>query len=148
MPYCDLRKGRYSAHGMTYHITTVTKGRAPLCADFTLGRVVVRQIKRLQDEGHADTLCFVVMPEHLHWLMVLRGGALSDGVRRLKGRTAQVLGRPVWQPSFYDHAFREDEDLRILARYIVANPLRAGLVERIADYPLWNSVWLDGALSG
>jgi putative transposase len=95
MPYCDLRKGRYSAHGMTYHITTVTKGRAPLCADFTLGRVVVRQIKRLQDEGHADTLCFVVMPEHLHWLMVLRGGTLSDGVRRLKGRTAQVLGRPV-----------------------------------------------------
>jgi len=28
------------------------------------------------------------------------------------------------------------------ARYIVANPLRAGLVERLGDYPLWDAVWL------
>lgn len=25
---------------------------------------------------------------------------------------------------------------------IVANPLRAGLVDRIADYPFWNAVWM------
>jgi len=29
-----------------------------------------------------------------------------------------------------------------MARYIVANPLRAGLVERIGDYPLWDATWL------
>jgi hypothetical protein len=29
-----------------------------------------------------------------------------------------------------------------LARYIVANPLRAGLVEHLGDYPHWDAVWL------
>ena len=42
----------------------------------------------------------------------------------------------------------EDEDMRAMARYIVANPLRASLVEHIGDYPLWDAVWLDEALSG
>ncbi|MGH8412134.1 MAG: REP-associated tyrosine transposase, partial [Pseudomonas sp.] len=37
---------------------------------------------------------------------------------------------------------RRDEDLPAVARYIVANPLRAGLVEKIGDYPLWDAVWL------
>ena len=38
---------------------------------------------------------------------------------------------------------RRDEDLRGLARYIVANPLRAQLVQRIGDYPHWDAMWLD-----
>jgi hypothetical protein len=29
-----------------------------------------------------------------------------------------------------------------MARYIIANPLRAGLVDRIGDYPLWDAMWL------
>ena len=29
-----------------------------------------------------------------------------------------------------------------LARYVVANPLRAGLVEKLGDYPLWDAVWV------
>ena len=38
--------------------------------------------------------------------------------------------------------------MRAMARYIVANPLRARMVERLGDYPLWDAVWLDEALSG
>jgi len=30
----------------------------------------------------------------------------------------------------------------MIARYIVANPLRAGLVSRVGDYPLWDACWL------
>jgi hypothetical protein len=37
---------------------------------------------------------------------------------------------------------RSDDDLQDMARYVVANPLRAGLVARIGDYPFWNAVWL------
>jgi hypothetical protein len=29
-----------------------------------------------------------------------------------------------------------------IARYIVGNPLQAGLVDRIGDYPHWDAVWL------
>lgn len=31
---------------------------------------------------------------------------------------------------------------------MVANPLRANLVDTIGDYPLWDAAWLDDTLSG
>ena len=69
-------------------------------------------------------------------------------INRLKSASSRhanrVLGQrgAIWQKSFHDHALRADEDLRMVARYIVANPLRAGLVEQINDYPFWNAFWL------
>lgn len=48
----------------------------------------------------------------------------------------------VWQRGFHDRALRQEEDLIATARYVVANPLRAGLVDRIGDYPWWDAVWL------
>jgi hypothetical protein len=29
-----------------------------------------------------------------------------------------------------------------MARYVVANPLRAGLVQKLGDYPLWDAIWV------
>ena len=48
----------------------------------------------------------------------------------------------LWQRGYHDRALRRDEDLKAAARYIVMNPLRAGLVKRPGDYPLWDAVWL------
>jgi REP element-mobilizing transposase RayT len=89
------------------------------------------------------------MSDHLHWLFVL--GTVHDlgnVVRALKGRTARAVNRklhragPVWQAAYYDRALRSDEDLRTVARYIVTNPVRARLVNRPGDYPLWDACWL------
>jgi len=148
MTYNNLRTGRVSQSGMVYHITTVTQSRTPYFASLDNGRKVVRQLMALQAEGRAETLCYVLMPDHLHWLIVLHDGKLSEVVHLLKGRSAHAIGHAVWQANYYDHAVRQDEDLRKMARYIVANPLRANLVERIGDYSLWDAVWLDDALSG
>ena len=73
---------------------------------------------------------------------------LAGVVCRLKSASARstnaALGRSgaVWARAFHDHALRCDEDLLALARYIVANPVRAGLVRRVGDYPFWNAIWL------
>jgi REP element-mobilizing transposase RayT len=48
----------------------------------------------------------------------------------------------IWQRGFYDRSIRKEDDLIDIARYIVANPVRAGLVTSIRDYPLWDSIWL------
>jgi REP element-mobilizing transposase RayT len=143
MPYTDLRKGRFSHPGMVYHLTTVTKNRTPYFNDLVNGRKIVQQLMELQEDETAETLCFVLMPDHLHWLMVLRKGTLSQVMRLLKGRSAHAIGKgAIWQANYYDHAIRQEEDLREIARYIVANPLRAGLVEKINDYSLWDAVWV------
>lgn len=148
MTYNNLRTGRVSQLGMAYHITAVTQNRTPCFASLDNGRKVVRQLMALQAEGRAETLCYVLMPDHLHWLMVLHEGRLSEAVHLLKGRSAHAIGHAVWQANYHDHAVRQDEDLRKMARYIVANPLRANLVEWIGDYSLWDAVWLDETLSG
>lgn len=90
------------------------------------------------------------MPDHLHWLVQLDEVlGLADLARRFKSVSAlrinRRLGRsgPIWKPGYYDHLIRDDENLRDAARYIVANPLRAGLVERLGEYPLWDAVWLE-----
>ena len=69
-------------------------------------------------------------------------------MRRLKGRSARgintQLGRTgtVWQTGFHDHALRNNENMQDIARYVIANPLRAGLVRQIGDYALWDAAWL------
>jgi REP element-mobilizing transposase RayT len=74
MTYNDLRKGRCSEIGRAYHVTAVTRGRERVFGDFWAGRIVARELRRLQEEGRAETLCFMVMPDHVHWLMVVREG--------------------------------------------------------------------------
>ncbi|PUE13003.1 hypothetical protein B9Z33_05885 [Limnohabitans sp. T6-20] len=83
------------------------------------------------------------MPDHLHWLMQL-GEEVDLGrcVQGVKSLVSRELGQPIWQPGFHDRAMRKDEDLQALARYIVTNPLRAGLVKRVGDYPHWDAMWL------
>jgi hypothetical protein len=48
----------------------------------------------------------------------------------------------VWQTGYHDHALRREEDIVQVSRYVVANPLRAGLVELLGDYPLWDAAFL------
>ena len=60
---------------------------------------------------------------------------------------ARVFGiNPLWQTGFHDRALRDDEDLRVAARYVVANPLRAGLVTEAGHHRHWWSAWGVDAL--
>jgi putative transposase len=139
----DLRKGRVSLPGQVYHVITVTLDRKPVFADLRPARVLINALREAQARGEATALAFVVMPDHLHWLLQLEAVAsLSNVVSAIKAVTAHGLGGRVWQSGFHDHALRQEEDLAKLARYIVANPLRAGLVERVGDYSHWDAVWL------
>jgi REP element-mobilizing transposase RayT len=66
----------------------------------------------------------------------------------LKGRSSQRINKylkrkgPVWSKAFHDHALRKEEDIVATARYIVSNPIRAGLVAHIGEYSLWDAVWI------
>jgi putative transposase len=139
----NLRRGRVSLSGQIYHITTVTLGREPVFSDLLNARLLITSLRQAQVRDEASTLAFVVMPDHLHWLMQLGDGqSLSRVVSAVKAVTSHQLGKGIWQRGFHDHALRSDEDLVEVARYIIANPLRAGLVEHLGDYPHWDAVWL------
>jgi REP element-mobilizing transposase RayT len=143
-----LRKGRFSEANRSYLLTTIVHERKPLFAEWKIARLLVTELRIAEEYGKVDSLAWVVMPDHLHWLVTLKSGNLPTLMQRIKGRSAISINRAlrsqgqIWQKGFHDHALRKDEDLQSVARYIVANPLRAGLVERVGDYPLWDAIWL------
>ncbi|WP_283189557.1 transposase [Pseudomonas sp. PMCC200344] len=144
-----LRTGRYSEAGQVYLLTAVVLNREPLFRDFKNGRLVVDAFITAEREGFATSLAWVVMPDHFHWLIELQNTQLPKLMARTKSRIAVTLNRSVgrqgsvWQHAYHDRAIRKEEDLQAqaVARYIVANPLRAGLVEKVGDYPLWDAIW-------
>ena len=145
----NLRKGRSSESERIYLVTTVTKARLACFADLALGRIVVNSLRWCDGNGLSETWCFVVMPDHLHWLFGLVGDrSLTELIGNVKRLTASKIDRRcgrsggMWQPGFHDHAIRHNEDLRSVARYVVLNPVRAGLVSTLRDYPLWDAKWL------
>lgn len=139
----NLRKGRVSLPNHAYLVTIVTTFRKPVFTSFPAARLAVRCF---HDEGvarHAQTLAFVVMPDHVHWLLQLgEDGNLSETVRLYKAKVSFILQQRIWQRGFHDHALRDDEELRDIARYIIANPVRAGLVKSAGEYSHWDAIWL------
>lgn len=143
-----LRRGRVSEPGRLYVLTSIVSGRQPLFTDFWLARLLVEQFRYIESSGLASSLAWVIMPDHFHWLIELKQGTLAALMRRLKSRSTCFLNKAsersgrLWQQGFHDRALRRDEDRKAAARYIVGNPLRAGLVTHVGDYPHWDCVWL------
>ncbi|PLR64936.1 transposase [Pseudomonas sp. QC2] len=143
-----LRHGRYSERGRSYLITIVVHHRQRLFTDLFLGRLLVAEFRQVHEPGLVDSMAWVIMPDHIHWLFELKQQTLAYVIRRIKSRSTLTTNRRraskerVWQPGYYDRAVRVEDDIRTMARYIVANPLRAGLVKRVGDYSLWDAARL------
>ncbi len=149
MPRNDLLKGRVSLPGQIYHITICTDQRRPWFESLEYSRLVILQMRKMHEEKMLYSMAWVLMPDHLHWLLQLTGNnELSAVIKRFKGSAARALNKKlgrsgsIWQRGFHDHALRHEEDIRQTARYIVANPLRAGIVESIGAYPHWDAIWM------
>ncbi len=137
----DLRKGRISLPGVCYFITTNVNDKRflipfPDGAEFVIGSLRwLRGNKRVWLGG------YVVMDNHVHFLIVLREGyALAGILGSFKTYTAarvnQLLKRAgiFWQEGYYDHAVRDDADFWGCLEYMHANPVKRGLVERPEEY--------------
>ncbi|WP_150306110.1 REP-associated tyrosine transposase [Pseudomonas saliphila] len=138
----SLRKGRRSEPGHYYLVTAVTLNRQPIFKDLESARLLIRILREASLRNQAQTWAFVVMPDHFHWLLQLEETSLSETIRRVKRVASAQLGKRVWQDGFHDRAVRGEENLKAMARYVIANPVRAGLVETVGDYPHWDAAWL------
>lgn len=100
----------------------------------------------------------VLLPDHFHTVWTLSPGDADFSLRMQKVKerfTKPFLAgggseavhtdserrygrRGVWQPRFWEHAVRDEADLKRCVDYAHWNPVKHGLVRRIADYP-WSS---------
>jgi REP element-mobilizing transposase RayT len=81
------------------------------------------------------------MPDHVH--LLLEGTSTEadfrEAMRQWKQQTAQAwkarTGQRLWQSGYYDRVLREWDDTRAVVRYLLQNPVRAGLVGPARDWP-------------
>jgi len=88
------------------------------------------------------------MPDHVHLLVEGRSVStdLLKFVKRMKQSSGQayshLMKQRLWQEGYYERVLRPADDAKAVARYIVSNPVRAGLVRVPLDYPYVGSdVW-------
>ena len=141
-----LRSHRQSIIDQNYCVTFVTKNRYPAFFQFNVARLIVNAMKFQDSRHYTKTFAFVVMPDHVHWLFQLKSHSLAKVLHSVKSFTATQVNFDLWQDGYFEHQLRKDEDLVKMSRYIVANPLRAGLVKNIGDYPFWSAIWINGEL--
>jgi putative transposase len=73
----------------------------------------------------------LLMPDHLHLILSFPeiGKRMQTIVSKWKEWTAKSL-KIDWRRDFFEHRLRKEESFRDKADYILANPIRAGLVEK------------------
>ena len=147
--HAALRKGRVSIANGIYLVTATTVERSKIFENFHAACAASQCFEDKAVLGDAAMLAWVLMPDHAHWLIGLgEHDALSVVINRIKSASARhankVLERKgaLWSKTFHDHALRVEDDLQDTARYVVANPLRAGVVKSLGEYPFWNAIWL------
>ena len=156
-----MRGYEYATPG-AYFVTICAYGRACLFGDIVdgemclneYGAVVVDCWKDLSVHyPHVELDEFVVMPNHLHGIIVIRTDSeinvgagfkpaptgstrtkrhgLTEVVRGFKTFSARRIniiraapGTPVWQRSYYDHVIRGEEELDRVREYIQGNPAK------------------------
>ena len=144
----NLRTGRHSEPGRIYFVTSTCFDRQKHFSCSASAQILCDEFNALGNQSNRVSLAHVVMPDHFHWLVKPdRETTLQKLVRNLKGRSARRISESklattrIWQPGYHDHAVRVEEDLENLSNYLILNPVRAGLVSNIDDYPFWGSVW-------
>ena len=131
-----------------YFVTFCTPSRDRTFTDAAIVSRTLEQIRRTARDEAFAILAYCVMPDHVH-LLVEALASTSDlrrFVKLAKQRSgaahARVTSRRLWQEGYHERVLRADDDAHEIARYIVANPVRASLVANPADYPHSGSdVW-------
>lgn len=132
VPIKRLPDHDYSAPG-AYFVTICTYRRALTFASPRVVGVVRACWKEIPSHFAVDLDVFVVMPNHVHGILMLpRAGharplqVVIGSFKAAAARSINVLrgspGAPVWQRGYYERVVRSEDELEALREYVVTNP--------------------------
>jgi len=144
-----------------YHVTARVDRREPIYRDDTDRRMHIGVIAHAMDRFDAQVLAYCQMGNHFHLVLHTRAANLSRLMRHVNGVYTQAFNRRhglvghLFQGRFKAILVDRDAYLLALCRYVERNPVAAGLMARVGDWP-WSSYrahigqaptpdWLDTA---
>jgi putative transposase len=128
-----------------YFLTFCTIERKPRFIDQESVDLVLLQFERAAEEQRFALIAYCFMPDHAHLLVGAQ--AQDSDARRFIGAAKQYsgfyfkqrFGVPLWQRYGFERTLRHDEPTLNVVRYVIENPVRAGLVRKVEDYPFAGS---------
>ena len=128
-----------------YFLTYCTDQRHEAFVEADCVEVVSTQILRAAADEQFALVAYCYMPDHLH--LLINGEQENSDCRAFIKRSKQfsgfyyqkAFGRRLWQRYGYEHVLRGDEALLSVARYILENPVRAGIAKSVSTYPFTGS---------
>lgn len=144
----NLEKGNRST---IQFVTVCTKDRQSILTE-TSAHHALRNL--WQDRSVFRVGRYVLMPDHIHlFCQPTRFPAepLSKWIRFWKSRFSATWKNrpqgPIWQRDFWDRELRSGESYTAKWKYVVENPVRAGLVDHSEDWPFQGEIhqlpWRD-----
>jgi putative transposase len=128
-----------------YFLTFCTHSRRALFNEPRLVDLVLSQMLRAARDEQFAVVAYCFMPDHVH-LLVEGQADTSDCLRFIKGAKqysgyhySKIIGDRLWQRYGFERVLRNDEATLAVAKYTLENPLRAGVVNRVEDYPFVGS---------
>lgn len=135
---------RLYAPGGTYFFTVVTAARQPLLAEPRNVDLLRHAFRYVRQRRPFELVAIVVLPDHLHCLWQLPEGGTDYSTRWQMIKTAftrkwtgvpgNERSKSVWQPRFWEHLIRDEEDLRRHLDYIHFNPVKHGLTANPGEW--------------
>ena len=107
------------------------------------------------DNQRYKVICSTIMSNHVHFILYKLDRSLFKIMKSIKGYSARqankVLmttipnrkkGASFWQEESYDRCIRDRKELQLKIRYVLNNPVKAGLVKHWKDWK-WNYIHSD-----
>ncbi len=132
-----LKPRRHLQVGSVFHLTFAAHNNEPIFSGFSMARIMVSCLRKSDKQGITDTLAFVVMPDHVHWLFVLKFSIIPQCIQRVRAQFSRTAGGSLLAAGYRSQELVLGGDLVGMTKHVVENPLRVGLVEALGDYPYW-----------
>jgi putative transposase len=132
---------RHQEPGGTYFFTVVAAGREPIFTQEVARIALHAAIQSVRKEHPFHINAWVLLPDHLHCIWNLPEDDADYPLRwaKIKRATRHNLGLApetrFWQPRYWEHFIRNDNDLTRHLDYIHWNPVKHGLAKCAADWP-------------
>lgn len=130
--------------GALYHITSRGDRREDIYEDDTDRKTFLSVLNNICDTYNWVCHAYCLMGNHYHLLIETPDANLSRGMRQLNGVYTQKYNRAhgrvghVFQGRYKAILVEKENYLLELSRYIVLNPVRAGMTRSARDWP-WSS---------